>query len=205
MKDYIPEIRKLHNENAIQNSTKISYRINKWIKQQNIIIYVASNEQKPWENLQYNTYPMLRKEDIGYKQVGDYQAYIKSINTFVPLLVERKTVADLYGTLMQTENRQRFYKEINTFEADHRFNQFVLIAECSYNQFLKYKPKFQGIKLNTKKYGATVDAKRGSISSLISRGIITIFAGSRLQARKLYVSMIKQSIIKNYPELVLGE
>ena len=42
---------------------------------------------------------------------------------------------------MSRDSRSRLYREIARAESDPRFNKFHLIAECTYEEFLKYVPE----------------------------------------------------------------
>jgi len=42
---------------------------------------------------------------------------------------------------MNKEHRSRLYREISKYEADPRFNRFMLVAECTYEEFLTYVPE----------------------------------------------------------------
>ena len=112
-----------------------------------ILILAASNEQKPYttEEIGLPVKPMYTKDISSFEQVGDYQAYIKDYNTWCGLLVERKGgelgCEDLYGTLMHTDQKNRFMREVARYESDPRFNRFQLIAECTYEEFLEYVPE----------------------------------------------------------------
>ena len=122
---------------------KLSRQLTAWSKKLNITVQVASNEQTPYltDELGYACIPMSLKKDSMMRQTGDYVAYLDDYDTFCGLCIERKTLQDLYGTLMNREQRSRLYREIARYEADHRFNRFHLIAECAYEEFLEYVPE----------------------------------------------------------------
>ena len=81
-------------------------------------------------------------------EVKDYPDDDQSITTG-GLVVERKTLDDLYGTLMNKEQRSRLYREIARYEGDKRFNRFMLIAECTYEDFLQYVPEIFVFTMNS--------------------------------------------------------
>ncbi|MCK5225106.1 MAG: hypothetical protein KAQ89_00155 [Planctomycetes bacterium] len=122
---------------------KLSRQLTAWSKKLNITIQVAKNEKTPWlaSELGYNIIPMSLKKDCMVRQTGDYVAYLDDYDMFCGLCVERKTLEDIYGTLMNREQRSRLYREIVRYEADPRFNRFHLIAECTYEEFLEYVPE----------------------------------------------------------------
>lgn len=144
---YESEIKELHMalkeypDNEIIQS-KLNNRVGSWAKLINITIFAAQNEQLPWgqEDLGYPVRPMLLKEKSGIQQVGDYQAFVDSLKIWYPVLVERKTLNDLYGTLIDEERRARFYREFDRFLEDDRFTEFRLYAECSRLEFMAYSP-----------------------------------------------------------------
>lgn len=209
--DYEAEIRRSYPPKTEQDEKRLSGRVSSFVDHLTITIFRARNEQDPWplEDTGWEIRDMLLKEDTGRQQVADYQAYYQScgVSGWVGLLVERKGgkhgAEDLYSTLMNSENCARFYREIERFQADNRFTQMVIIAECSFEQFLLYKPAFIGKTFNTDHIGASVEARRGKIASLYSRGVPVLFAGTRLNAVKIYKSLIRQWLIKNYV-LILG-
>lgn len=216
IQSYIDEIRELHealkeypDNETIQS--KLNTRVGSWAKLVNITIFAASNEQLPWkqEDLGYPVRPMLLKEKSGIQQVGDYQAYYRGpgFAGWVGILAERKGgkgkgCEDLYSTLMGAENCARFYREIDRFREDPRFSQMVVIAECTLNDFLLYSPAFTGKKRNFDHIGANVEARRGKIASLYTRGVPVLFAGTRKNAIELYKSLIRQWIRQNYSSIL---
>lgn len=150
--DYEQDIIKIHNilieyPDNISLKNKLNYRLGKWATLLDIVVMVAKNEQKPYtsEELRLPVTKMYTKDISSFEQVGDYQAFIKEYNIWCGLLVERKGgelgCEDLYGTLLNQNNRQRFMREVARYEADPRFNRFHLIAECTYEEFLKYVPE----------------------------------------------------------------
>jgi hypothetical protein len=180
------------------------------VKLLDITIFQAQNEQTPWtpDELGYSIRPMLLKDKSGLQQVGDYQAYYSMPGRagWVGILAERKGgkkgCEDLYSTLMNSENCARFYREIDRFQEDPRFTQMVVIAECSFEQFLLYQPPFVGKVRNTQHIGASVEARRGKIASLYARGVPVIFAGTRKNAIEVYKALIRQWLIKNYVSML---
>ena len=151
VENYETDIIKLHNilidypENASLQE-KLSRKLTAWVKKLDFNVRVAQNETIPWtdEELGLVTIPMEKKAASGYNQTGDYIFEILNDDQSITtggLVVERKTLQDLYGTLMNREQRSRLYREISRYESDPRFNRFHLIAECSYEEFLKYVPE----------------------------------------------------------------
>lgn len=149
--EYENEIVSLHNElkdypDSITLHDKLSRKLTAWVKRLDFNVRVAQNETIPWtdEELGLVTIPMEKKAASGYNQTGDYIFEILNDDqsiTIGGLCVERKTLQDIYNTLMNREQRSRLYREIARYEADPRFNRFHLIAECTYEEFLEYVPE----------------------------------------------------------------
>ena len=147
VQDYERDVRKYHeavseypdNEN-LQN--KLKYRLSKWSSLLDIQIHIAKNEGTPWQESEigYPCIPMLKKATSKQAQVGDYQTYLKDYDVWLPILIERKTCEDWYGTLMNRSNRLRFKREIEKFRQDPRFNLMIVIVEGTKNDFLTYIP-----------------------------------------------------------------
>ena len=152
IKDYADDILQTHDElNGLidchpdydKTNARLSRQLTKWSNLLNISVQVANNETTPWleSEIKLRCIPMQQKKDTKYRQTGDYVAYLDDYDMFVGLCVERKTREDLYGTLMNKERRERLYREISRYESDPRFNLFMLIAECNYEEFLQYVPE----------------------------------------------------------------
>lgn len=216
IQQYEEEIRTLHkalkeypDNETIQS--KLNNRVSSWAKLLDITIFAAQNEQLPWteEDLGYPVRPMLLKDKTGIQQVGDYQAHYSGpgYSGWVGVLAERKGgkpkgCEDLYSTLLNAENCARFYREISRFREDPRFSQMVVIAECSLNDFLLYTPGFTGKTRNTDHIGASVEAKRGKIASLYTRGVPVLFAGTRKNAIELYMGLVRQWVRLHYASIL---
>lgn len=208
--DYAEEIKALYPVTTEEDLQKLNRRVSSFVKLLDITIFQAQNEQTPWtpDELGYSIRPMLLKDKSGLQQVGDYQAYYSMPGRagWVGILAERKGgkkgCEDLYSTLMNSENCARFYREIDRFQEDPRFTQMVVIAECSFEQFLLYQPPFVGKVRNTQHIGASVEARRGKIASLYARGVPVIFAGTRKNAIEVYKALIRQWLIKNYVSML---
>lgn len=206
---------------------KLKYRLNKWYNliKPDIYIIVANNEQYPWssDELGSKTRDMFLKKDIKLNQVGDYQIFVDRCgnalkDSFSSLLVERKGCTfesdargglemvgcDLYSTLMLRSNRERFYREILTFERDERFTWMVVICECTYEQFLRFTPKFNGDKYNHNNNGASIVSRVASVNALEERGVSVRFLGSRERAIEAYQNMVRLNVIANYTIFIHG-
>ena len=192
---------------------KLSRQLTAWSKKLNISVQVANNEQIPWqsEEIGYPCIPMATKKASGAPQTGDYIAYLDDYDMFVGVLVERKGTTrengrmigcDLYSSFAKKDNRRRFEAEFKRYQKDPRFNLFVLIAECSYLEYLSFKPKFNGKNYNKTNYGMNVAARRATIAKLISMGVVVHFTGTRQAAVELYSDLVKQWCRVNYERIL---
>lgn len=154
---------------------------------------------------------MVTKQVSNIPQTGDYHAYINDYKTFTGLCVERKGVkrkngrmisCDLYGSFAKKDNRQRFYAELKRYEDDPRFNRFVLISECSYLEYLSFKPAFNGKSWNKTNFGMSVAARRATIAKLIDMGVIVHFAGTRQASVEIYHDLVLQWCRVNYDKVL---
>ena len=195
---------------------KLSRQKTAWVKKLDFNVRVAQNEQQPWtdEELGLVTIPMEKKAASGYNQTGDYIFEILNDDQSITpggLCVERKGTSrengrmvgcDLYSSFAKKDNRRRFEAEFKRFQKDPRFNLFVLIAECSYLEYLSFKPAFNGKNYNRTNYGMNVAARRATIAKLISMGIDVHFAGTRPAAVELYSDLVRQWCRTNYVKIL---
>lgn len=221
IQDYENNIAGLHNglidypeSTTLQN--KLSRKLTSWSKKLNILIHRASNEQTGWttEEVGFNIIPMGTKNKTGFKQTGDYIAYLDDYDMFCGLCVERKGVTrangrvvgmDLYSTFANKDNRRRFNAEIERFEVDNRFDTMVLISECSRGEFLTFKPMFNGKnynKTNKTNYGMSIESRRATIAKLEIQGIHVDFAGTRREAIEHYKALITQWCRAHYKQML---
>jgi ERCC4-type nuclease len=174
--------------------------LNNWwhflLKENKVFIKVDTREQQPiTENeIQIPT----RKATL---QTGDYVVMVKNLQ--IPILWERKSLSDFYGTLYG--GRDRFYKEIDRAIADEEVQSFIIMCEGSREEFLKYIPnkdnytevdywlKVQSM-MNSKK--ATINALR------IRQKVQVIFCDSRAGMVEQFGDMIKQWAIHNFEEVL---
>ena len=188
---------------------KLSRQKTAWANKLNITVQVANNEQTPWqsEEIGYPCIPMATKQASGTPQTGDYVVYLNDYDMFAGVLVERKGTTrkngrmvgcDLYSSFAKKDNRRRFEAEFKRYQKDTRFNLFVLIAECSYGEYLSFKPKFNGKNYNKTNFGMNVAARRATIAKLIAMGIDVHFAGTRQAAVELYSDLVRQWCRTNY-------
>ena len=163
------------------------------------IVYVASNEQKPWasEEIGFPTFPMPLKTSSGVAQVGDYHAEVDG--RILPFVVERKSLADAYGSFVIEKNRARLYREIDRYNLDERFKDFFIVIESTEKQFMDHFPwpvliwhKKRG---DAQRFCAITQKKKATVlQHLEDRGAQIIFAGSRELAALTLGAMIETCI-----------
>jgi len=220
--DYAAAILKLHTElqqlpdfhpDHEKKQEQQSRQLTAWSKKLNIVVQVANNEQQPWdsEEIGYPCIPMATKKDSQHRQVGDYIAYLDDYDMFAGVLVERKgttrkngrmTGCDLYQTFSNKDNRARFYREVERFKADPRFDMMVLIAECSNGEYLSFKPAFNGKNYNRTNFGMNVAARRATIAKLDVVGCSVKFMGTRHHAVEYYHDIVLQWCRLNYERII---
>ena len=171
---------------------QLNYRLDRYLDLSEIIVLVAGNEQKPWtsEELGFKTTGMPQKSDIGYDQVADYQCTVNG--EICPLLIERKEVSDLYGTLFSGDNRARFYREIDRFKNDSRFDTMIIVVEGSMMEFLWYEPP-DVVKHGPRKRKVNEYQKMASVAKLYAIGIPVWFTESRHFAVQAARHLIRQT------------
>jgi len=199
--------------------SQLNNQLKVWADLVEVIIFQSPEEHYPWkeEDLGHQVRKMLTKAEIKIEQTADYQAYYQGVGYagWIPFIVERKggkedkkgqgIPNDIYATLSSAHSRETFYKEIKRFKDDSRFHEMYLIAECSYEDYIKYVPAYNGrddnghAKRNTNHIGVSVATREATIAGLEMRGCHVIFAGNRARAIKMYKDMIRQWLIKNYP------
>lgn len=211
--DYVKDITNLYPQlpdKAIEK--KIAYRVKKWMVLNPLRIQVANNEQIPWKSnlLGFETESMPTKKMSGYYNVGDYQAVVAvdGEDVYTDVVVERKSLEDMYGTLVPEDNRERFYREISRFEADDRFNHMVIISECTLSDFIIYQPLYDTSGFNYKrkfetKRNAVIDEKKLTIlSDLMVRGICVLFADNPAVAAQICGRLFRESVKNNYNKIL---
>lgn len=145
--DYEAEITELHgHDTTISLHKKFKRKLGKWEPLLNTVVRVAENEQNPWleSEIGLPTEPMQLKTVTGYNQVGDYIFEIARDGkdpVTGNIVIERKTCGDLYGTLMNSRQRERFYNELLRYRIDPRFSKMVVMVECSMDDFINYIPE----------------------------------------------------------------
>lgn len=191
-----------HNREEYQR--EIEKTVPKWMETLPVTVFVANNEQTPWdiESIGFSSCPMPQKNENVPQQVGDYQYWIETpgrpaLECFGPLLVERKSLPDFYGTMYG--ERERFYREVDRFKQDSRFNQMLIIVESEIGDWYEYQPTVaRSYDETSRTRTVTLEGKQATIASLLARGVMPVFAGSRELAPRLYRNLVRQNIIKNY-------
>ena len=164
-----------------------------------IKVYVANNEQKPWtaEEIGFPTFPMETKAASGIRQVGDY--YATRNDVVIPILVERKSLQDAYGSFIIEKNRARLYAEIVRYQDDDRFNEFIIVVEATRAQFMAYYP-WAAVSWHKTRgslprfFGATKKKKVTVLEHLEERGAEIIFADSRQGAASVFSTLIAATV-----------
>jgi len=220
--DYAANILQLHVElqqlpeyhpDHDKKQDQLSRQLTSWVNKLNITVQVANNEQTPWQadEIGYPCIPMATKQASGTPQTGDYIAYLDDYDTFAGVMVERKgttrkngrmTGCDLYQTFSKSDNRSRFYREIQRFKDDPRFDIMVLIAECSYGEYLSFKPAFNGKNYNNTNFGMNVAARRATIAKLDVNGCPVKFMGTRKHAVEYYHDLVLQWCRASYVRIL---
>jgi hypothetical protein len=143
--DADPEDTETAKELEQKKATLRAYR-DKWAQRKPVKVFVANNEGLPntSEELGYPTEPMKQYDakKWPYYQVGDYQAYVDGVGWY-PVCRERKTLADLYATLMDRDHRKNLYEEHGRFSVDPRYKKdgiFRFDLECTEKDFFEYLP-----------------------------------------------------------------
>lgn len=212
IKEYgdIPEVDKL--------KATLNRKLGKWFELLDVWIIVAQNEQQPYtsDDLGFKTRAMFLKSESGLQQVGDYQILINGTgrtlrDCFSSLLMERKGCTfvggkmvgcDLYSTVMNKNGRERFYREIDRYKEDPRFDRMDVYVECTYDQFLGFTPKFNRKKFNRNHNGASVASRVATINKLNDIGISVRFLGSRKRAIEAYVSAVRLNVMGCYERFI---
>ena len=232
---YVQEIELLHNTiksmeegpDRTKKETQLHRKVATWENKLNKVIYVANNEQTPWplfEAVGLPVLPMKTKVESGHLQVGDYICCVfiedgrpgkpHSHHKYLPLVVERKTVGDLYSSIVPADNWARFKREINRFHEDNRFNNMAIITETDLTKFLSYKPEFiikYVVLKNGKKIAKKVFNTNKPISPEVTMAKVAkcyvlnapvLFAGNTNKAMHMYRNLIRQTIIEQYADLL---
>lgn len=183
---------------------KIEYQIKKMIED-GFIKFGCTGDNR--EQKRYKESEVGIPVTDGTLNIGDYQftAFIETGENYMisiaplGLVIERKTCEDLYGTLMSSGNRKRFYKEIKRYQEDPKLNQFLIFAECSKAEFLTWviPAKRRNMQAEIRK---TINARRTTISSLENK-VNVCWQGSRKESTLSVRPAVEQWICKNYEKV----
>lgn len=107
-----------------------------------MILFIDTREQRPLEFISGEVFEAIINKSLPY---GDYAASLGIDEPIFPLVFERKSIGDLFGTM--TTGYERFKEELRRAEADK--TQLVLIIEGSLFDILKgFKhSKFEGLSM----------------------------------------------------------
>jgi len=210
-KDYEQNIKEFHNmlldpdcENREKVKGQLKRRIDEWAKFLTITAQVPNNEQKPWTakeiGLPIETMPLKSKS--GFDQTGDYTLHItgEDIDFTGGLVVERKSIGDMHNTIHNNDNRDRLLREIKRFHEDPRMSTFVIFAECSYTDLMKYHPPTNKMKQPAWKRRERIKVK---LASFVARNIPVYWCDDRKTAARFFKLCAEQWVKKNYA-LILG-
>jgi ERCC4-type nuclease len=160
--------------------------------------------------LGFVTEPMQTKKTTGINQVCDYHGIITTTNgdRYIDIAVERKEISDLYGTLIPEDNRARFYREIERFNTDERFNKMVIIVEGTLSDFIMYQPEFNGDEFD---YGRRFDVKKNAtinekkitvLADTMVAGVQILFCDNPTLAAQMCGRMFRESVKKEYYKIL---
>lgn len=225
---YVKEIDTLHHsivsmEDGPERTKKekqLHRKLGVWETQLSKVVYVANNEQIPWDLFNavgLPVRPMETKAKTGYRQVGDYVCCVfiedgrpgkpERYYKYLPLVVERKSLPDLHSSIVPADAWARFKREISRFHHDDRFNRMAIITETDLSKFLSYKPSIVGTKDGKKVFNRShpvpQDVKYAKIAKCFVLGAPVLFAGTTHQAMNMYKHLIRQTIIGQY-DVLLG-
>lgn len=211
--DYEADIATLHKQLPDPSvEKKIARRIKKWMELAPIRVQVANNEKKPWtpEMLGYPVERMSLKKDIGINQVGDYQGIIETSagDKYIGIVIERKSVEDCYNTLITEDDRARFYREIERFKSDNRFNKLMIIVEGTLSDFILYQPKFNADgfdyarRFDTNKNNTINEKKMTVVSDLLIMNVHVLFCDNPALSAQMCGRIFRESVRKNYVQIL---
>lgn len=152
--DYIPIIKDRH-ASAKKDLSKAKKKllrdtVKRWAEKLEVEVLAANNEgqgyQRTPEEIGYKVRPMPRYDPkkFPYRQSCDYLACISGIGWY-KVGIERKTLNDLYSTLIDDDHRDNLYDEILRFNTDQRFKDrgiFRIDAECTEEEFFDFFPPY---------------------------------------------------------------
>ena len=188
------------NDKTLKTSMKT--QIEGWYKTLTIFAQVPGNERKPWSvseiGMPIESMPL--KQQSGFNQVGDYNIRIRGneIDLVGGLVVERKSMEDMYGTVMHSDQSERLHREIDRFNADPRFDTFIIFAECTNAEFIEHR--------NVGNHGTDLtNAKNGKCASLYLDHAPIWWCDSRQNAALLFKFATKQWVIKNWEKVMSND
>lgn len=170
-----------------------------WYNTLVVTAQVPGNEKLPWtvSELGMPIEPMPLKIESGFNHVGDYNIRIRGddIDMIGGLVGERKSLDDLYGTIMHSDQSQRLHREIDRFHSDSRFDTFIIFAECTNQEFMEYR--------NIGRYNTDLtNSKLGKCASLFLDSAPIWWCGSREKAALQFKFSAKQWVIKNWEKII---
>ena len=215
--DYVKDISNLHTQLCVvpgstEVQKKLARRINRWMELIEIRVQVAQQEKHEWTSkmIGYPTERMSLKKETGLDQIGDYHGIVKTDDgdRYIDIVIERKSIEDLYGTLIPEDNRARFYREIDRYKADFRFNSMEVLVEGSMTDFLLFQPEFVGgefdykRRFDTKKNTTINEKKMTVLADLLVAGVNVVFCDNPTLAAQLCGRVFRESVKKEYYKIL---
>ena len=192
-----------------------------WYKKLDIVIWVASNEQKGWtdEELGFPTAPMpllpeLKKVDKSFTgQTGDYVCVVEG--QIMRFGIERKAMEDFYSSLMgrnedKSRKVDRLYREFN--RAKQVFDCFYMLVECTEDEYLAYKPLRHKMKTESldefnkrnEHPGASIESRRAVVKSIQAKDVHVVYHECRQSACDSVGEILRQWVLINFVDIING-
>ena len=211
--DYETDIATLYQQlPGMSVEKKIARRVDRWMELAPTRVQVASNEQHAWTSgmIGYPVEKMSIKKDTGTNQVGDYHCIVETSegDRYIDIVIERKALDDLYGTLVPEDARARFYREVERYKSDSRFNSMIVLVESSFTDFILYQPEFNGDgfdfarRFDTSKNNTINEKKLTVLADLFVMGVSVMFCDNAALAAQMCGRLFRESCRKNYAQIL---
>ena len=211
--DYETDIATLYQQlPGMSVEKKIARRVDRWMELAPTRVQVASNEQHAWTSgmIGYPVEKMSIKKDTGTNQVGDYHCIVETSegDRYIDIVIERKALDDLYGTLVPEDARARFYREVERYRYDSRFNSMMVLVESSFTDFILYQPSFNADgfdfarRFDTSKNNTINEKKLTVLADLFVMGVSVMFCDNAALAAQMCGRLFRESCRKNYAQIL---
>lgn len=179
----------------IINGDERHNNVKMWSQRAPLCLLVANNEQKPYSETETGEQmlPMPPKKQLGFQQTGDYIGYLLDYDMATGVGWERKTVDDLYSTLIH--DRDRFYAECE--RALGIFDYLLIGAECSEKRFLNYRPKGEKGAYRNSRYALIRE-----LAPMFNYRVQILFCGNRKNAAKRLAQENRLWLKYNYERVI---